>query len=102
MSISNNFYIQEKMSKSKSLEFKKVLSNISESSLFFDNGLGVVVLSYDNGEYECLPVIGNESSYRLVDAFDDAVFLSLETVIVKSIEEVYSYLKLIESWNCRI
>lgn len=102
MSISNNFYIQEKMSKSKSLEFKKVLSNISESSLFFDNGLGVVVLSYDNGEYECLPVIGTESSYRLVDAFDDAVFLSLETVIVKSIEEVYSYLKLIESWNCRI
>lgn len=100
MSISNNFYIQEKMSKSKSLEFKKVLSNISESSLFFDNGLGVIVLSYDNGEYECLPVIGTESSYRLVDAFDDAVFLSLETVIVKSIEEVYSYLKLIESWNC--
>ena len=85
------------MGKYKSLEFKKVLSNILESSIFFDNGLGVVVLSYDNGEYECIPVVGSESSYRLIETFDDAVFLSLESIIVKSIEEVYSYLKFVES-----
>lgn len=97
MSISNKSFIQERMGKHKSLEFKKVLSNILESSVFFDNGLGVVVLSYDNGEYECIPVIGSESSYRLIEIFDDAVFLSLKTVIVKSIEEVYSYLELVES-----
>ena len=85
------------MGKHKSLEFKKVLSNILESSVFFNNGLGVVVLSYDNGEYECIPVIGSESSYKLIETFDDAVFLTLETIIVKSIEEVYSYLELVES-----
>lgn len=97
MSISNNSFIQERMSKCKSLEFKKVRSNILESSIFFDNGFGVVVLSYANGEYECIPVIGSESSYRLIETFDDAVFLALKTVIVKSIEEVYSYLELTES-----
>lgn len=85
------------MGKHKSLEFKKVLSNILESSIFFDNGLGVVVLSYDNGEYECIPVVGSESSYRLIETFDDAVFLSLKATIVKSIEEVYSYLELVKS-----
>jgi hypothetical protein len=85
------------MGKHKSLEFKKVLSNILESSVFFDNGLGVVVLSYDNGEYECIPVIGSESSYKLIETFDDTVFLTLETIIAKSIEEVYSYLELVES-----
>ena len=85
------------MGKHKSLEFKKVLSNILESSVFFDNGLGVVVLSYDNGEYECIPVVGSESSYRLIETFDDAVFLSLKATIVKSIEEVYSYLELVKS-----
>ena len=85
------------MGKRKSLEFKKVLSNILESSVFFANGLGVVVLSYDNGEYECIPVIGSESSYRLIEVFDDAEFLSLKSEIVKSIEEVYSYLELVES-----
>ena len=97
MNISTTSFIQERMGKHKSLEFKKVLSNILESSIFFDNGLGVVVLSYDNGEYECIPVIGSESSYRLIEIFDDAVFLSLKTDIVKSIEEVYSYLELVES-----
>ena len=97
MIISNNSFIRERMGKYKSLEFKKVLSNILESSVFFDNGLGVVVLSYDNGEYECIPVIGSESSYKLIETFDDTVFLTLETIIVKSIEEVYSYLELVES-----
>ncbi len=97
MIISNNSFIRERMGKHKSLEFKKVLSNILESSVFFDNGLGVVVLSYDNGEYECIPVVGSESSYKLIEIFDDTVFLLLETIIVKSIEEVYSYLELVES-----
>lgn len=97
MNIFTTSFIQERMGKHKSLEFKKVLSNILESSIFFDNGLGVVVLSYDNGEYECIPVIGSESSYRLIETFDDAVYLSLKPVIVKSIEEVYSYLELVES-----